>query len=90
MLAVEKGLGPYLCASLHDALYLECPAGMAGAVAAMVEECFVVAGKVVTDDVVTLRFDTKITYHPDRYTDEKGQEIWGLVQAYLSSLPGAA
>lgn len=93
LMAVERGLGGFLCAPLHDALYLQTPVEVADQVADMVEDCFREAGNIVTDNAVTLRLGRQIIRHPDRYIDKKGAEIWALVQNYLSGaeqLPFAA
>jgi lambda repressor-like predicted transcriptional regulator len=83
LIAAESGLGPYLCAPLHDALYLECPVDAAEDVKTAIEECFVEAGLIVTDGAIRLRLDSKIITHPDRLTDKKSEAIWTLVDRYF-------
>lgn len=83
VLAVERGLGPMLCAPHHDALYLECDERNAKRVAAELEACFRDAGEVVLSGRVQLRLETGIVCHPDHYCDDDGKEIWEIVIKFL-------
>jgi hypothetical protein len=83
VLAVERGLGPTLCAPHHDALYLECDEGEAERVAAKLESCFRDAGETVLSGQVQLRLETGIVRYPDHYCDDDGKEIWEMVVSFL-------
>jgi DNA polymerase-1 len=84
ILMVEAGLGPYMCAPLHDAVYLECPIEMAKEVSDAADECFRVAGDIITDSAVTLRTDQDTTCYPDRYESEDGEQIWKIVTKFVA------
>lgn len=89
---VEAGLGPYMCAPLHDAVYLECPIEEAKQVEATAAECFRVAGNNIADDGVTLRTEPEVTYYPERYIskgDKKAkangiETIWDIVEGFIA------
>jgi DNA polymerase I len=83
VLAVERGLGPMLCAPHHDALYLECDESDAEIVAGELESCFRDAGEAILSGRVQLRLDLGIVRYPDHYEDEEGQEIWEIVTDFL-------
>ena len=85
-LAVDRGLAPYLCYPHHDAAFLLCPDEMAEQMAVDISACFADAGRVVLGDSLTLRTEPKIIRYPDRYRDERGEDTWNLVQAFIESL----
>jgi len=82
VLAVERGLGPMLCAPHHDALYLECAEDEARVVAAALEGCFRDASGAVLTGRVQLRLETGIVRYPDHYQDDDGEEIWRMVVGF--------
>ena len=88
MLAVERGLGPTLCAPHHDALYLECDDAQAGQVAVELEACFSEASNAVLNGRVQLRVETGIVRYPDHYDDDDGEEIWDMVMDFLRQKEG--
>jgi hypothetical protein len=88
VLAVERGLGPALCAPHHDALYLECGKDEAPLVAAELEGCFLDAGGAVLTGRVQLRLETGIVRYPDHYFDDDGREIWDMVVSFLGKKRG--
>jgi DNA polymerase I-like protein with 3'-5' exonuclease and polymerase domains len=84
IVAVERGLGPMLCAPHHDAFYLECQDEAADQVSAELESCFRDAAGVVLSGRVHLRLDFGIVRYPDHYHDEDGAEIWDIVEKFLA------
>lgn len=90
VLAVERGLGPRLCAPHHDALYLDCGEGEAPLIAAELEACFRDASATVLTGRVQLRLETGIVRYPDHYSDDDGKEIWDLVVGFLKDERGPA
>jgi hypothetical protein len=88
ILAVRRGLGPYVSYCHHDALYCYCPGGIAAQAGEILVRCFRDAGKVVCGEWFELRCgEPHIVYFPDRYEDKKGAEMWELVTEFLDSLP---
>lgn len=85
ILAVERGLGPMLCAPHRDAFYLECEEGQADAVEAELRFCFQEAVAVVLSGRVDLRLECEVVRYPDHYWDEDGKEIWQIVEGYLKA-----
>jgi DNA polymerase I-like protein with 3'-5' exonuclease and polymerase domains len=84
VLAVERGLGPMLCAPHHDAFYLECAEEDADNVSSTLEACFQDACGVVLSGHVLLRLEAGIVRHPYHYEDEDGKEIWEIVEDFLA------
>jgi hypothetical protein len=87
VLAVERRLGPTLCAPHHDAFYLECEEGQADQVEAELRSCFQDAVGVVLSGRVNLRLDCGVVRHPYHYWAEDGNEIWEIVKGYLETDP---
>jgi len=83
VLLVERGFGPMLCATHHDAFYLECEAGQSEDVGDALRLCFDEAVGIVLSGRVGLRLEIGIVHYPDHYQDEDGQEIWHIVTEYL-------
>ena len=86
ILVEEGGMGNMLCAPHHDALYLECAEDEAEAAKDALESCFMAAAEAVLTGQVRLRLDSEIVRYPDHYTDEKGLDIWKIVQQRLAKL----
>src|ERR1039458_666580 len=84
VLAVERGLGPMLCAPHHDAFYLECAEEDADNVSSTLEACFQDACGVVLSGHVLLRLEAGIVRHPYHYEDEDGKEKWHTVEDFLA------
>jgi DNA polymerase-1 len=82
-LAVERGLGPMLCAPHHDALYLECDEEEAESIAAELGACFRDASETVLGGKVQLRVEAGIVRYPNHYRDKDGKEIWEIVSNFL-------
>lgn len=75
-LATERGIT--ICAPVHDAVLIEAfvdelPAVVEAMQAAMTEASGIVLGG------FTLRADAKLIVHPERYVDERGQQMWNTV-----------
>jgi DNA polymerase I-like protein with 3'-5' exonuclease and polymerase domains len=81
-LATERGIE--VCAPVHDALLVEGPADHIEEVVARTQEAMREASEVVLDGF-PLRTEAKIVRHPDRYMDERGQEMWDTVQELLAA-----
>ena len=81
-LATERGIE--VCAPVHDALLVEGPADHIEEVVARTQEAMREASEVVLDGF-PLRTEAKIVRHPDRYMDERGQEMWNTVQELLAA-----
>ena len=79
----ERGVG--LCAPVHDAVLVEGPVDtinetIAAAQSAMREASAIVLGG------FELETDADIVSYPERYADERGAEMWGLVTGILAEL----
>jgi DNA polymerase I len=83
VIALERGLGPTLCAPHHDALYLECDESDAERVASELKACFRDAAGTVLSGHVELRAETGIVRYPDHYCDNDGKEIWDMVVKFM-------
>ena len=83
---VERGVG--LCGPIHDAVLIEGRAAtihetVAEARAAMKEASSIVLGG------FELETDAEIVCYPDRYSDERGKELWEQVGSILSERTSA-
>jgi hypothetical protein len=79
----ERGVG--LCAPIHDAILVEGPADsidltVANAQAAMREASAIVLGG------FELETDADVVSYPNRYSDERGTEMWTSVLSILAEL----
>jgi hypothetical protein len=82
-LMVERGIA--LCAPIHDALLVEAPIDRIqetalAAQAAMREASAIVLGG------FELETDAEIVRSPERYSDERGAQMWELILSILSEL----
>ncbi len=84
VLAVERGLGPMLCAPHHDAFYLECKEEDTEWVSATLESCFQDAAEVVLSGRARLRLEYGTVRYPNHYCDEDGAEIWDIAEKFLA------
>ena len=82
-LATERGIR--VCAPIHDALLVEGPADEIETVVADTQAAMREASEVVLDGFA-LRTDATIVRHPDRYSDPRGERMWGVVHGILDSL----
>lgn len=79
----ERGVS--VCAPIHDAVLVEGPTHtieqtVAAAQSAMREASAIVLGG------FELETDAEVVSHPNRYMDERGTEMWGLVLGILAEL----
>jgi hypothetical protein len=72
-----------LCATHHDAFYLECPEELADQVSAELQSCFQDAAGVVLSGRVALRLNLGVVHTGGQYADKKGTEIWSIVKDFL-------
>ena len=85
ILAGKYGIG--LCAPVHDALLIEAPLDRIDRDVELLENIMRRASRVVLNpraggDFV-LRADAKIVRYPNRYSDSRGERMWGLVTEML-------
>ena len=83
ILATEEGIK--VCAPVHDAILIEAPASEIDEVVARTQEIMAKASEIVLNGF-RLRTDAKITRYPERYHDERGEEMWEKLQGILSRL----
>jgi DNA polymerase I-like protein with 3'-5' exonuclease and polymerase domains len=83
VLCEERGRGPYIDAPHHDALYCDCPDDEAEDVASVLERCFRDASDVVLTGKLQLRLEAEIVRFPNHYDDDKGGELWKIVNEFL-------
>jgi hypothetical protein len=86
-LATESGLT--VCAPVHDAILVEAPAAEIGAHMAALQGCMREASRVVLGGLelggLELGSDAQIVRWPDRYTDKRGEVMWGTVARLLDA-----
>ncbi len=82
-LIVERGIR--LLAPIHDAVMVEGPADEIDAVVADTQAAMCEAGRIILDGF-ELRTDAEIVQFPDRYLDERGEEMWGRVNGILANM----
>src|SRR5262249_52278478 len=80
--------GLTLIAPVHDAVLLESPEDRIEADVALMREIMRRASRVIlnptTEGTIELRTTFKIVRYPDRFTDERGQELWDIVLRLLA------
>ena len=81
IMGVEKGIK--ICAPIHDALLIESPVDRLEADTESMKMCMVEAGRQILDDF-ELRVDDGKVCFPDRYQDDRGIEMWRIVNGYLN------
>jgi hypothetical protein len=73
---------------VHDAVLLESTEDRIEADVALMREIMRRASRVIlnptADGTIELRTDAKIIRHPDRYTDNRGTELWKTVLRLLA------
>jgi hypothetical protein len=86
-LATERGIT--VCCPVHDALLVEGPAADIEAVVAETQRAMREASDLVLPGF-PLRTDAKVVRHPERYSDPRGERMWGTVRELLAAdTPGA-
>ncbi|MEN1679255.1 MAG: DNA polymerase [Planctomycetota bacterium] len=83
-LATERGIG--VCAPVHDALLVEGPAGEIDQVVADTQAAMREASRSVLDGF-ELATDADVVGWPDRYSDPRGERLWGEVNSILRPVP---
>jgi hypothetical protein len=79
-LATEAGIE--VCAPVHDAILIEGPADRAAKLVAQTQELMRQSSEIVLSGF-SLRSDAKVVIAPDRYMDERGQQMWDRVVGLL-------
>jgi DNA polymerase-1 len=80
---VDEGLA--LCATVHDAVLIEAPAGQIDADVEVAQQCWARASEIVLGGF-TLDADSKVVKCPEVYHDEDGQPMWERIQSALAEL----
>ena len=83
-LIVERGIK--LLAPIHDAVLIEGPADSIEAVVAETQAAMCEAGRIILNGF-ELRTDADVVVYPNRYSDERGVEMWAKVNGILAELP---
>lgn len=81
-LATEAGIR--VVAPVHDALLIEAPLDELSARTLQMQDVMRRASAIVLDGF-ELRSDAKLIEAPERYQDERGEVMWGIVQELLAS-----
>lgn len=82
-LATERGV--QVCAPIHDAILIEFDLNEEEENVATAEEAMKDASSLVLDGF-QLKTDVKIVRYPDRYMDERGQQMWETVWEIVDGL----
>ena len=84
-LATERGVS--VCCPVHDALLVEGDADRIEEVVQTTQDAMREASETVLDRF-TLRTEAKIVRYPNRFSDPRGERMWGLVSGLLADLEG--
>jgi DNA polymerase-1 len=79
-MATRHGLE--LVAPVHDAVLLQAPTKRIDADVALLQNIMRRAGRVVLDHEI--RTDAKVIRYPDRYSDQRGEQMWARVLELLA------
>ena len=82
MFAVDAGIA--VCAPVHDAILIEAPLDQIDRAVASTQEHMARASTIVLAGFA-LRSDVKLVRYPDRYSDDRGVEMWCAVMAELQA-----
>ena len=74
--------GVRVCAPVHDAILIEAPIDEIDQVLSRCQSVMAKAGK-STLNGFTIRTDASVTRYPAKYTDERGQAFWDLIEDML-------
>jgi hypothetical protein len=86
ILMTERGL--CVCAPVHDAFLIEAPEAGIGDAVGQAQRAMVEASAAVLPGF-PLRTEAKVVRHPDRYSDPRGAQMWGLVWGLIDgATPG--
>ncbi len=80
-LATERGIE--VCCPVHDALLVEADADEIEDTVTQTQTAMREASEIVLDGF-SLRTDAKIVRYPDRYSDPRGERMWGVVRGLLA------
>jgi len=83
-LATERGVT--VCAPVHDALLVEGPVDDIDRIVFETQQAMREAGEIVLSGF-SLQTDAEIVRYPDRYRDERGQQMWDTVTRLLDEMP---
>jgi hypothetical protein len=78
--AVEKGIK--VCAPIHDAILIEAPVGILKKTIIQTQKLMAEASSIVLNEF-ELRTDYSTVCYPDRYMDERGQDMWNKIWVIL-------
>lgn len=81
-LATERGVG--VCCPVHDAFLVEADADAIDAETSRMQGAMREASELVLPGF-PLRTDAKVVRHPDRYSDDRGKQMWETVQGILAA-----
>jgi DNA polymerase I len=81
-LATERGVS--VCAPVHDALLIEAPIDQIDEEVAITRAAMAKAAATVLGSGVEIETDVSIVRYPDRYSDPRGEAMWGQVMSLLS------
>ena len=73
---IERGV--CICAPVHDAILIEAPLEEIDGAVTLAQQAMSDASAVVLGGF-RLRSEAKIIRHPDRYMDERGEQMWNTV-----------
>jgi len=79
--AVDRGVT--LCAPVHDAVLIEAPLEHLDGAIQTTQHAMAEASRIVLDGF-ELRTDAVVVRYPERYADERGQEMWERIQDLLA------
>jgi hypothetical protein len=82
-LATERGVS--VCCPVHDAFLIEAPVEDIDRETARMQEAMREASGLVLHGF-ELKTDAKVVRYPDRYSDARGERLWGLVLRILDAL----
>jgi hypothetical protein len=85
-LATERGVG--VCCPVHDAFLVETSADDIEAETERMRDAMREASELVLPGF-PLKTDAKVVRHPDRYSDPRGERMWGAVGRILADLDPA-
>ena len=78
--AIEEGIK--VCAPVHDAILIEAPACELKDTISRTQKLMAEASNIVLDEF-ELRTEYSTVYYPDRYLDERGQDMWNKIWMIL-------
>jgi hypothetical protein len=80
---IEAGIS--VCAPIHDAVLIEAPLSVLDATIELAQQIMSDASAVILDGF-RLNTDVDVTRYPERYSDERGVEMWESVMRLLEPL----